>query len=171
MVSNGAIRPANKKFTSIPNDYYIDFYDSAKFVEVAEDNAISQEAWTFKPIKSLSTFQAGTTVDVIGIIIEAGTLGSIRTKRGEELERRKILIADETNFSVSVTLWTALSHLNVFVGAVIALKNCKVSDWQGCSLNSASENNMGAIDPKHQRTIQLKKWFAQRPLSEHNKIL
>jgi len=48
VVSIGAIKLANKKFTSIPNDFCISFYDDTEFVEVAEDNAISHDAWAFK---------------------------------------------------------------------------------------------------------------------------
>jgi len=48
VVSSGAIKLANKKFTSIPNDFCISFYDDTEFVEVAEDNAISHDAWAFK---------------------------------------------------------------------------------------------------------------------------
>lgn len=57
IVSNGNIKLANRRFTSIPNDYCISFNEDVEFVEVAEDAAISQEAWNFKSIKALSEMQ------------------------------------------------------------------------------------------------------------------
>jgi replication factor A1 len=72
VVSNGSIALANKKFTSIPNDYCIKFSDDTEFQEVAEDTSIKREAWTFKNIKSLIDLQVQSTVDVIGVVIEPG---------------------------------------------------------------------------------------------------
>lgn len=53
LVSNGTLKLANKKFTSIPNDYCITFSYNTEFSEVPEDSAIGKEAWSFKLIKSL----------------------------------------------------------------------------------------------------------------------
>ena len=50
VVSDGSIKLANKKFTSIPNDFCISFYDSTEFKEVAEDQMIGKDGWSFKPI-------------------------------------------------------------------------------------------------------------------------
>lgn len=80
VVSLGSIKLANKKFTSIPNDYCINFFDETEFVEVAEDSAISQDAWAFKQIKALEELQVQSAVDVIGIVIEVGQIGSIKLK-------------------------------------------------------------------------------------------
>lgn len=52
-VSCGAIKLANKKFTSITNDYCIQFNDSTEFKEVKEDAAISKDAYAFKSIETV----------------------------------------------------------------------------------------------------------------------
>jgi replication factor A1 len=52
-VSGGSLKISNKKFTSIPHDYCLNFFDDTEFHEVAEDSAISQEAYSFKNIKTL----------------------------------------------------------------------------------------------------------------------
>lgn len=105
---------------------------------------------------------------MIGVVIEFGQIGSIRLKQtGEDRERRQITIADDSNFSVAITMWGALAQLEAKVGSVIALKNCRVSDYQGCSLNSSSDENCAKLNVLHPRGAQLKKWFAQRPLANH----
>ena len=54
---------------------------------------------------------------MIGIILEVGQIGMIKLKQtGEEKERRAITIADETNTSVSITMWGALAHLEATAG-------------------------------------------------------
>ena len=52
-VSNGSIKLANKKFTSIPNDYCISFNDSTEFKEAKEDTSISKHAFAFKNIETI----------------------------------------------------------------------------------------------------------------------
>ena len=85
VVSNGSLKLANKKYTSIPNDYCISFFDDTEFSEVSEDSTIGKEAWSFKQIKAISELQVQTIVDVIGVVVELGQLGSIKIKTtGEE---------------------------------------------------------------------------------------
>lgn len=56
-------------------------------------------------------------VDVIGIVLEVGQIGSIRLKQtGEDRERRLITIADESNASVGVTMWGPLARLEPLAG-------------------------------------------------------
>jgi hypothetical protein len=58
-------------------------------------------------------------------------------------ERRCITIADDTKMQISVTLWGEAATLNaetiengsLEVGKLIVLKNCRVSHFQGLSLN------------------------------------
>lgn len=93
-----------------------------------------------------------SVVDVIGVVIEVGQIGSIRLKQtGEDRERRLITIADDSNYSVAVTMWGILAKLDAKVGHVIALKNCRVSDYQGCSLNSASDEHCAKLNVQHPR--------------------
>jgi replication factor A1 len=68
IVQNGKVNIANKKFTSIPNDYCITFNDSTKFDPAEEDDGIIKVAYNFKRIKELSDLQTKSSVDVIGMI-------------------------------------------------------------------------------------------------------
>ena len=53
VVKTGSIKMANKKFSSIPNDYCITFNDSTSFDLVEEDSSISQVGFSFKKISDL----------------------------------------------------------------------------------------------------------------------
>jgi replication factor A1 len=74
-VSNGTIKLANKRFTSIPNDYQISFQDDTEFKEAKEDTSIRHEAYAFKNLKDLADMQTQSTVDVIGVVTETGPIG------------------------------------------------------------------------------------------------
>lgn len=50
IVSGGKISLANKKFTTITNDYCITFSESTKFDPAEEDSSISNVGFTFKTI-------------------------------------------------------------------------------------------------------------------------
>lgn len=96
-MSNGSLKLANKKWTSIPNDYCISFFENTEFREVAEDTTISQDAYSFKKINTLIDLQPQSTIDVIGVILEVGILGSITVKAsGNQRDRRSIVIADDS---------------------------------------------------------------------------
>jgi len=68
---------------------------------------------------------------VIGVIVDVGQMGSIKIKSdGSEREKRTITIMDETGYSVAVTLWgQAASIKGLSLDNIIALKNCRVSDY------------------------------------------
>lgn len=168
VVSNGSIKLANKKFTSIPNDFCISFWDDTEFQEVPEDAAIGNDAYSFRALRDLDVLQVGSVVDLIGVVFEVGTLGTIKIKQTkEERERRTILLADDSGFSVNTTLWGSLSHLDLQPGNIIALKNCRVSNYQGISMNSGGESDQGKVNLQHPRAVQLKRWFDKKPIAEH----
>ena len=50
------------------------------------------------------------TVDVIGVIADIGSISSIKLKTGDNKDRLNIVIADDTNASVSVTVWGEICH-------------------------------------------------------------
>lgn len=103
-------------------------------------------------------------------MFEVGNVGSIRIKSsGEDRERRTVTIADETNCSVQITLWGPNAHLQIDQGMIVAFKNCRVSDFSGCTLNAASDDNSVKLNIQHPKAQQIKKWFSQRPLADHLK--
>ena len=88
---------ANKRFTTIPNDYCITFNEQTTFEPVEEDSSISKMGFTFKKINELSELQTRSSVDVIGVINDVSPLSQTRLKSGEEKDRRTITIMDDTH--------------------------------------------------------------------------
>lgn len=105
VVSSGSIKLANKKFTTIPNDYCITFDANTTFDPVAEDVAIGKTGFTFKTIEALGGLQPRSSVDVIGLITDVSPVSAVKLKSGEEKDRRTITIADDTGASVDITFW------------------------------------------------------------------
>ncbi len=60
-----------------------------------------------------------------------------------------------------MTLWGTLANIfDLQVGQVLAIKNARVSDFGGKSLNSGDDHASIYIEPDHNRTFDLQKWYA-----------
>lgn len=76
---------------------------------------------------------------------------------------------------MTVTLWGETAGLNpekvdhaaLEPGRLIALRNCKVSQYMGVSLNASSDFQDIYFKLNHPRATELKRWFGQRKISEH----
>ena len=113
---------------------------------------------------------ASSTVDVIGALIEIGALGSIKLKSGESKDRLNLVIADDSNHSVPITVWGELCMIaqNKFrLGDVVAFKQCRVSDYNGKSLNASSNEKDFVLNVKNPRALQISKWFQGKTIEQH----
>ena len=72
---------------------------------------------------------------MIGVVLEIGIMTSIRTKLGENRDKMNLTIADESGYSTSITVWgtemcNSIQKL-AKVGDVVALKSCRINDYNG----------------------------------------
>ena len=82
---------------------------------------------------------ANATIDVIGVVVHPGQVGTLKLKTGETRDKRNLVIGDDTNFSITVTLWgETATKLDLKPGMMIACKQCKISEYNGKSLNGSS---------------------------------
>jgi len=75
-MSNGSVKIANKKYTSIKNDYCINFDKNSEIEEVEDDNRISLQGFNFVTIDEINDFEQNRTVDTIGVITGVQQLSS-----------------------------------------------------------------------------------------------
>jgi len=141
LFANGFVKMANKRFTSIKNDFCLTFDNRTEIEPVNEDdNAIQAQSFSFVKIREVESLSSYATVDVCGVIVQLGACASINLKDGSTRDKRAITIADETEHSIDVTVWGELASSTDFrQGAVIAFKGCRVSEFSGRSLNASSD--------------------------------
>ena len=72
LFSNGQVKLANKKFTSIKNDYCLTFDQNADVLEAEEDNQIKKQGFSFIGLKAIQEMVQQQAVDVVGIVVEVG---------------------------------------------------------------------------------------------------
>ena len=94
---NGMVKLANKRFTSIPNDYCLTFGRNAHIERVEEDAEIQTISFAFTGLDKIAEFPQSRTVDVIGLILEVGPASTINLRDGSQKEKRTLTIGDESN--------------------------------------------------------------------------
>jgi replication factor A1 len=141
LFSGGKVTMANKKFSSIPNDFTIWFNKTSKIEPVADDGQIQRVSLQVNSISSLESAQQAKLVDVIGVVVEAGQKDSIKLKDGSVKDKRNIQIMDASHSKVVVSFWgeEACEQVKVVRGDIIAIKGAKVSEYGGKSLNCSGK--------------------------------
>lgn len=81
---NGQIKSANKKYTSIKNDYQISFNKETEIKEIEEDDNIKapEEVFAFSTLKEIKSLPNDSRVDFIGVVLTVGDLDEISLKSG-----------------------------------------------------------------------------------------
>ena len=60
---------------------------------------------------------------------------------GESRDKLNLNLADDTNFLISITVWGEICQFinnQIKIGDVIAFKGCKLSDYNGKTINASS---------------------------------
>ena len=96
------------------------------------------------------------TIDVIGIILEVGLTTPLMLKTGEMRDKRQLTIGDEGNVSINITTWGEVCDAHDYqIGQVVAFRSCRVSEYNGRSLNASGSISDVIFSPKHPRTLDL----------------
>lgn len=139
--TNAIVVPANEQSSTIPKVHF-------SFVEIDQ----------------LQDLPKDEPVDVIGILKDVGPLTTIRsTRTGKEVLKRTIVLVDQTERTVNLTLWGEQAEtFNPPPGnPVIAAKNVRVSDFNGRSLSAVSGARL-EFNPDITRTKELITWWSQQ---------
>ena len=118
--------------------------------------------YDFVTFDKLESLQKDTIIDLIAVCKEANEPSNITVRStGKELTKRDIVLVDDTNRSVNLTLWG--EQAQKFDGSsnpVIAIKGAKVSDYNGVSLSTIGSSSV-TVNPDLTEAHQLKGWWDQ----------
>lgn len=155
-----SVRLAKKQFSNLPNDYELTF-ERDTVIEKAEDQTnVPQVRFNFCGIQDLNNTEKDSTVDVIGVLKEAGDVDQIVSKTTQKpYDKRELTIVDDSGYSVRVTVWgKTATNFDAEPEAVIAFKGVRVSDFGGRSLSLLSSGTM-AVNPDIPEGHRLKGWY------------
>lgn len=160
--SKGQIKNANKKYSTLTNDYELSMDQNTEVSAAPDDNSIVRQKYTIVPIASLTAKEKNTTVDLCAVVTEVGELSSIVTKAGETMKKRVLTFADQSEAQVECTVWQEKAeNPGVVQGSIIAAKSCRLSDWSGISLSLTAQGSL-VVDPDIEQADALRQWVASK---------
>lgn len=161
LLTGGSVKNANRKFSSVNNDYELSF-DGKAHVTACNDasTSIPTQRYSFVPISVLKTKEPNSVVDILGVVARVQETSKITQKSTmTELTKRSVTIADQ-GAMVDVTLWNdQAEQFSLPVGTVIAMKTLRIGTFDGVSLSSA-RNSTFEVNPRIPDADALRKWFA-----------
>lgn len=185
MVSNGEVKIAVKKYSSVNNDYSLKLDASSLIEEVEDDRNIKQNEFNFTPIKNLFDFPEAAIVDVLGVVTVAGSKQlhiAKRTKDGftsasqeeDKTYKRFVTLADESGSAISLSLWGRFAETDLSAGAIVGCKRVKIIVYGEKQLTSIASTEIVA-NPQVPRTpvlrgmVEDKSIFNSRLISKGSK--
>lgn len=136
-------------------------------MQAEEQNDVPQIRFNFTNIANLQSVEAGTTIDVIGVLKDVGELSQILSKTtSKPYDKRDLTLVDNTGYSVRLTVWGNIAkEFDSVPESVVAFKGVKVSDFNGRSLSLLSSGSM-TVDPDIEDAHKLKGWYDAQGRSE-----
>ncbi|KFM57844.1 Replication protein A DNA-binding subunit, partial [Stegodyphus mimosarum] len=158
-ISSGSIKIASK-ISCVNHEYEIVLSKNSRIEQVmTEDLTIPMLSFNFTHIKQIASCPKDSFVDVIGICVKESDVEIISMRNGKEISKRCIQLVDMSGSVITVTLWGAeAENFKRIVNFVIAIKNAKVKDYGGLSLN-VSPCSMFFIDPAIKEAQNFKLWI------------
>jgi len=155
-ISNCSVKAANKQYSKLNNEYELTFKDNGT-MELCDDTAdVPTMVYNFASIADLTSASKDTTVDVIGVCKSANDLTNLVSRAGKELTKREIYLVDKSATEVTLTLWgTTAENFDAAGNPIVAVKGCRVSDFNGVSLSGGDTMINPDLDIAH----ELKGWW------------
>jgi replication factor A1 len=144
LFSGGQVRIANKQYTSLSHRYELSFDNSCNVEPASDDVAIGTIRFEIVDLRALQSRPLPCSVDLCGVVQSSAEVAKLVSKAGQDLVKRDIVLADDTGFTLQVTLWgeTAQRKDSDFEGnPVLVIKGVKISDFgerSGSTISSST---------------------------------
>lgn len=165
-ISKGSLKIANKKFNRLPNEYELHLNSDA-VVEPCpdDDSSIQDQVFEFKTLEELNNMAPDSFCDVLGVVTALSAITNLTSKAGKDLTKRVIQVVDQSQLSIDVTMWGSEAEswneekIRPGSGQIVAIKNCKVSDFGGKSLNMSFGSQL-IVNPQRPEAAALSEWWS-----------
>lgn len=161
--SNGQLKPIDRSKSWNRNCTHSCEYILTKDTEVqrvADDGTAPRERFNFKKIRDIAAMEANDPADLLGIVVEVSPTSEVSAKKtGKTVIKRSVMVRDDTNMSIEVTLWgPTATNFAVKVGEIAAFKGLQVNDYGGKSLSMGFDGTVVKM-PDREEARELQKWW------------
>ncbi|KAJ9514509.1 hypothetical protein QJQ45_016236, partial [Haematococcus lacustris] len=172
MLSKASLNPKKPQFNSTNHEYEVQLQRESILelcTEDAESSAIPMVQYKFRRIEELEACPANTIVDVIGVVENVGAWSTITRKTGEETRKRAVVIRDDSNRSIEITLWGNFvdkpgndleQAFKTGAHPIVAAKAVRVGDFNGKTLSTLNSSQVH-LEPACPQTPHLRAWWDQ----------
>ncbi|XP_034034099.1 replication protein A 70 kDa DNA-binding subunit-like isoform X2 [Thalassophryne amazonica] len=161
-ISKATLKPANKQYTRVKNDYEMTLHSQTSIVPCDESDDIPMVQYDFLPIAELENQNKDAIIDVIGVCTSAEDVSHIITRTSREVSKRALQLMDTSGKVVTVALWG--QEAERFDGSgqpIIAIKGARMSDFGGISLSVLSSSTV-TVNPDIPQAFRLRAWYDQK---------
>eukprot|EP01114_Cavostelium_apophysatum_P012658 TRINITY_DN2887_c0_g1_i1.p1 TRINITY_DN2887_c0_g1~~TRINITY_DN2887_c0_g1_i1.p1 ORF type:complete len:632 (+),score=173.17 TRINITY_DN2887_c0_g1_i1:130-2025(+) len=162
-ISKGSLKIANRKFSTINNEFELSLDASSHVVEVADDS-VPKSRLSIVQIADIRNITKDAAVDLVAVVTSTGPVSKITTRSQKETSKRNITLLDISNASIEMTLWGNQAEnisWHESEHPVISIKCAKVSDYNTKSLTSVSSTHLD-VNPDIQEAHSLRGWYDEQ---------
>lgn len=161
-ISRCAIKTANKKFTTLKNDYEMTFTAETVVGEyVGDESAVPTVQYDFLPISEIANKETETLIDLIGVCKSASDVQELTAKStGKLLKKREVMLVDASGGAVTLTLWG--NEAEKFEGntnPILAVKGARLTEFNGSKSLSCLSSTMLRLNPDVPEAHKLRGWY------------
>ncbi|KAL5724642.1 hypothetical protein ACHQM5_007874 [Ranunculus cassubicifolius] len=169
VIAIGSVKPADKKFNHLNNDYTIHL-ESTSIVELCreDDVSIPEQQFHFRSISDIEGMQNNAILDLIGVVSSIFPTAHITRKKDRvDIPKKSLQLKDMSGRSVDLTLWGDFCGaqgdelqcmVDSGVNPVLVVKGGRVNDFNGKSVGTISSSQL-FINPNIPEALGLKEWF------------
>ncbi|KAL5203099.1 hypothetical protein ABZP36_014051 [Zizania latifolia] len=169
LISRGTLRPAQKKYSPLNNDYEINLEAVMSSVEVCpnDDNSIPGLQYNFRKINELENMNKEAIVDLLGVVISVSPSFTVMRKNSTEIQIRTLQLKDSSGRSIDIALWGKFCDVegqqlqlqcDSGLNPIVALKGARVSDYGGRSACTTFSTQL-IINPDFPEVERLRQWY------------
>lgn len=159
-ISKCSVKAANKKYSTIQNDYEMTLGSDTVIQECTDVTQIPAIKYNFIPITDIAAMEAGAMLDVIAICKEASDLSNFTSKAGRELTKREVVLVDQSNATITLTLWgEQAKNFSGYEQPVVLLKSVKVGEFGGGKTLGTGPGTSIKLNPDVPEGHKLRGWF------------
>ncbi|KAL8425339.1 hypothetical protein Efla_001721 [Eimeria flavescens] len=146
--SRGRVNVANKRFSTLNNNYEISFSADADIKPAEDDGSIhAQRSLCTMPLRNIfnSTRECPFPTDVLAVVTEVQPISSVTARsNGEELRRRVLRVRDKTQMEMEISLWGEQVDCiteSAALPQVYGITGVNVRDWRGTRSGSTTKSS------------------------------
>lgn len=161
-ISKCQLKPANKQFCTLKNDYEMSFTNETIVQPCEEvDSGIPEIKFNFIQISQIATIDPKDLVDTIGICKDVGELLTFTSRTtNKEFKKRELTLVDPSDAAINVTLWgDEAVNFKGIVPCVILVKGVRVTEFNGGKSLSMTNSSVMKINPDIPESHKIRFWF------------